>query len=752
MIKNSKVFTRFFISCMITMILPLFLFSYIILTTTRGIKENAQEKTLLHLDSAKNEIDIKMEALYSNVISVSYNSTIQNVLNSEFTPDLLVDLWASFNDLSYIEQNSDSVYVYSENMDAIITSSGIYNLLDEIYGSVLEFGSLSFDEFYSTYLKGNFQNKIIAVTDVIVDSRRFKSIVYLQSIPLGTINPQLGNVLYFINNDAVINSFNKIPVDEGAWACIVSKDYEVITGVGEYPAFVGDLIDTIQTIEKNDTQDTYSSDEYLISYRKSDFNGWYYLSGTPESYIFNDYHTLRISIWLITILYLIASIPFAFFISKKNIKPLDDLINFFGIGTEEDQRNINQYQLLHEYVENLSKNNYELSTSLNDHTQIIEKTHISNLISGTYNTIEEIKDYMANSTIIQYESYTFAIIDFFPNMNVINTVLLDNLMLRRLQVNKILDDLNISNMIHSEINVNQIGLLFYSHDTSEECKYAIISKINKILDMVHTSIDKNIFVGIGTVCNDILQVSYSHIQAECAIRSAFKENKPLMHYDCIPKETVGYYFPDNLRTSLLKSITEGNLKQAQSTLKMLENKNFLSASTHVTSVEYLIDELSLVFIRLKDAGVINAIPTLHEDCDLYNKFTSYSDDLLSICTKNTNITTGEKNRLDKDFLEYIDTHYSDRNLCLSMIATNFNLTEAYLSHLFKKNLNINFSNFLEQKRIRKAVEILKEGTASIENIALRVGYNSPHAFRRAFKKVTGISPRDIKTSHTMPKM
>ena len=79
-------------------------------------------------------------------------------------------------------------------------------------------------------------------------------------------------------------------------------------------------------------------------------------------------------------------------------------------------------------------------------------------------------------------------------------------------------------------------------------------------------------------------------------------------------------------------------------------------------------------------------------------------------------------------------------------AEEFQISEGYLSYVFKEQSDINFADYLEQIRIKRAQELLKTGNNTVANVAELVGYNSVQVFRRAFKRVTGISPRDMKKS------
>ena len=63
-----------------------------------------------------------------------------------------------------------------------------------------------------------------------------------------------------------------------------------------------------------------------------------------------------------------------------------------------------------------------------------------------------------------------------------------------------------------------------------------------------------------------------------------------------------------------------------------------------------------------------------------------------------------------------------------------------MSHLFKKELNVNFSDYLWSMRQKKAQALLRATDLSIEDISIAVGYVNTSSFRRKFKQETGLTP------------
>lgn len=94
-------------------------------------------------------------------------------------------------------------------------------------------------------------------------------------------------------------------------------------------------------------------------------------------------------------------------------------------------------------------------------------------------------------------------------------------------------------------------------------------------------------------------------------------------------------------------------------------------------------------------------------------------------------------------LIYIDNNYN-RDISLQSAAELVSLSSYYFSRLFKKEVGVNFSDFLKLKRLNSAKRMLADTDKSIMEISLSVGYQEQSYFSKVFKKATGQTPRDYR--------
>ncbi len=92
---------------------------------------------------------------------------------------------------------------------------------------------------------------------------------------------------------------------------------------------------------------------------------------------------------------------------------------------------------------------------------------------------------------------------------------------------------------------------------------------------------------------------------------------------------------------------------------------------------------------------------------------------------------------------YITRNYS-RDITLQEIAEEYKINDSYLSALFKKEIGMNLSSYLQRYRLYRAMDLLKNSDLRINEIAYKVGYQNPCYFTEQFKKIYHITPSELR--------
>lgn len=92
---------------------------------------------------------------------------------------------------------------------------------------------------------------------------------------------------------------------------------------------------------------------------------------------------------------------------------------------------------------------------------------------------------------------------------------------------------------------------------------------------------------------------------------------------------------------------------------------------------------------------------------------------------------------------YINENYKE-NINLDIVAKFVHLNSSYFSTIFKKEMGLSFSNYLNKIRIERSKILLKNTDYSIRNIAFEVGFEDHSYFTKLFKNLTKMTPKEYK--------
>jgi two-component system, response regulator YesN len=213
------------------------------------------------------------------------------------------------------------------------------------------------------------------------------------------------------------------------------------------------------------------------------------------------------------------------------------------------------------------------------------------------------------------------------------------------------------------------------------------------------------------------------------------------------------FYPYETEKELLLKVRNGDIIGAKSILNDLIGHIFFSSGGSMEVIRSRTLELCTLLSRAAVEGgaelneifglnrnflsELNNIETL-EDLSYWlvmvlDKFTENVFNLSS----SKNISVIEKS------LIFINKNYKT-NISLDAIASSVHLNSSYFSTLFKREMGISFSNYLNKIRIDKSKLMLKNTNYSILEIALEVGFEDQSYFTKVFKTLTNMTPKEYK--------
>ena len=402
-----------------------------------------------------------------------------------------------------------------------------------------------------------------------------------------------------------------------------------------------------------------------------------------------------------------------------------------------------------EKLEGLVEENEWLQEEMNRLVPILQASVFHSLLSGNYHSTDEIRVCLKKFNIPVNENNLYVVM--IISMNDLDT---DN-ELKKIAAQKVyLRDLAAQILETDQIydlNFSEMGIMIV---VPVQKRKKIKMDCEQKVEMMHKELEEHSGLSVsfhGNILEDPeeIPVAFKNVRRSLMTDLGLPD-KTIKWYEENEKQD-GFYYPIDIEEKLLDAILWGNERDAEIVLDKIKRHNQRTLdSTDPADAQILLITMFNSVKRIADTIVIEDMlqqeELFEQKCkdgtSSWECFLLLEQILLQHChVQKLNL---EKNTLDLELKvkRFIEKNYMNSQLSLSMVATQFQISEVYLSKLFKQSFDQNFSKYIESLRLNEAMRLLKEGNLSVARIAEAVGYNSPQSFRRAYKRVYGTTPTE----------
>lgn len=93
-------------------------------------------------------------------------------------------------------------------------------------------------------------------------------------------------------------------------------------------------------------------------------------------------------------------------------------------------------------------------------------------------------------------------------------------------------------------------------------------------------------------------------------------------------------------------------------------------------------------------------------------------------------------------LEYMDSHYGE-NIENAKLAELMHVSENHFYYLFRETIGMSPRQYMNELRLKKALNLLKEGKYNLTEIAEKAGFSDYNNFGRQFRRYYGCTPKEM---------
>lgn len=227
------------------------------------------------------------------------------------------------------------------------------------------------------------------------------------------------------------------------------------------------------------------------------------------------------------------------------------------------------------------------------------------------------------------------------------------------------------------------------------------------------------------------------------LRTQYKEqnkvNHDIQHYK---KEHVSIEYPYDLENVLIENVTDGQTEQAKENLKKMLNTFSILEAGDLDGIKAKTLWFFAIIIRLASETDNNLNQIIDTDLDIINKLSDaesfaelvhVSESIIELITKNmlTSIYNGNSQIVTKA-LQFINKNYKEK-ITLKDIENNLHVNSSYFSTLFKQEMGVTFTDYLNSLKIEHSCELLVNTNLSIIDVSLSTGFDDQSYFTKVFK-------------------
>ncbi len=310
------------------------------------------------------------------------------------------------------------------------------------------------------------------------------------------------------------------------------------------------------------------------------------------------------------------------------------------------------------------------------------------------------------------------------------------------------------------LNNKQIAFIIGTHETVELLEEDVYKKVHSIQQLVESCFDFTVSIAISTKGKDVDELHDKMMECKNALAYRFyMGNSSIILYRDLSGFYKGQDNPafDGIDKVLCNTIKTGNEEDVVHILGQINDKVIqtnLDPEYIKTFYWNLIYEINMIRISIKnlevqDKDLSHDISSLYKLIDNATQVKELQDLLedvaMSVVHRINRYNKKNINQILQKAMDYICENYT-MSITLNELAEHTYVSTYYLSRMFKKELGKNFVEYLNEVRIDKAKELLKDNKYKTYEVAELVGIQDPHYFSKIFKKYVNMTPTEYKDS------
>jgi len=738
--KNPRWFTRFLTSYSVIILFLLIMgaaiYAYSMYRINEAQRLQCHDMLVDDISTFNSNLDIfaalathiSTSSEFMDLTTATNNGEPEYYIKAKNAMDYLAEILALKEALPIEE-----LYIYLPKEEYIMSSSSFTSL--SLYYS---YSKNYNDNYYSEFLNlmnttGNYRELIPIRKYTTGDN------IYLYKLPLSghflsSSNPNAYLIMELTEENVKEICRNSSSSKDGI-LLITNKYGEVIFHAGDALFSTSISADFLDNMSPNpNANQKINGKYYRLTIEQSSTNQWIYYWLLPTNELPDTSDSARNFFWGIIIFTLFITIITIIIISRQLTKPV------LAIDSQ---------------LKSQKEENETLHSTLDKQLPYVANSYLASIFKGRTTDDTLLEEFAENLGIptkdVQYVIMYMKFYSMNDNEDVTGALetfetILKN---RDAEIPDLIQSFFGSNVSIYRADISELGILISFPEADEPIvnEYLLKNAFDQFSQHLKTNFTVKVRAAVSNRKTQLAFLWEAYQQAREAFQN-LRDDRDFLSYREMLQHSDNYYYPLELATQLTDFIREGKKNQVEETFRILHRTNYENRTLSATVLRWLLSDIHSTLIKIR--FTITETPENHDDLQKLDfdfnslpHFDLLKGIALDLCELNKPDSAGQEGIIS-EIKTYIQNNYKDPSLSLKTISSEFHISESYFSFLFKEQTKQNFSEYLENLRMSLAYSLAATTSLPLSSLYLEVGYNNSNSFRRAFKKVYGISPKEVR--------
>ncbi|MCG8502724.1 MAG: hypothetical protein MJB12_20250, partial [Firmicutes bacterium] len=547
-IKNVPILYRYFLSFLLVAMIPTLIMSFLLYTTNvSDLKQKTNETRIASLVQLKSKMDYIIKDFSSVALNISSKYNINELFNKNVTDVNERTALIGHYEETLVQNPGILLYRRGENIVHMADGPILYSIFENRISNDYD---MTMVRFYNRLNKStNFQ--LFSNKYLVPYKTEGLSLCFLYPLPYNEIMPT-ASMVFVLNNSQTAKIFED-------YMGSLTGDffiYDTYLSLAYHQGFSSDLkMHNIEEINNKLTKlkgtgiNNISVDgkKYVAIRTISEDSGLTYCVLMTYNRFYHQITKAKLFLYSFVVALMLMGIILAILLATYNYRPVNYILSLMTDGSSIDKKQ-NEFEIIGNTYKKLLGSNKVLLHQIEKQRPIIKEQCLQRLIQDGGKT-EDLHYYLQCASIqFDYSLYFVMVISLSGFNSDIN------------EICRIVEEMPFEYTIAYGIELtnekNMVGVIINTEDNQPD----VMSYSNKIMDMITSTFETQLVIGVGTPYRDIAKCNTSFLEAKTALQFRDINNTQKIYtYDTtIIENEENHQYPSKEQALFIQSIRHGN--------------------------------------------------------------------------------------------------------------------------------------------------------------------------------------------------